>query len=90
MSTKITVEIDNLTDAQAIALEDMFAEMVRLGNIGSSRLLAFFSDGDGNFRPKIKVDGKNAEKNKVFPENYFWDGYDYKMDYDKIAWEIED
>jgi hypothetical protein len=32
----------------------MLAEMESLGNIGSSRVVSIFSDGDGDFRPKFK------------------------------------
>ena len=34
---KMLIEIENLTEAQKIALEDMFATMVNLGNIGASK-----------------------------------------------------
>lgn len=87
---KINVEFNNITKAQAIALEDMFAEMVRLGKIGSSRWLNFLSDGDGNFRPEILINNKEVSKNNIFPKEHFWDKDVYKMDYDAIAWQIED
>lgn len=35
----------------------MLAYMVRLGDLGSSRRVALYCDGDGDFRPKFKVDG---------------------------------
>lgn len=34
----------------------MLKEMERLGDIGSSKFLAFYSDGDGDFRPKFNFD----------------------------------
>lgn len=59
--TNMTVSFENITIAQKEALEDMLATWERLGNMGSSRWTAFFADGDGNFRPKIKVDGKKPK-----------------------------
>lgn len=35
----------------------LLKNMENLGNIGSSRLLGFYSDGDGDFRPKFKFMG---------------------------------
>jgi len=43
---KIIVEFDNITEPQAIALEDLFKTMEWCGNIGTSRWTSFFSDGD--------------------------------------------
>ena len=57
----INVEISNITEAQAIALEDMFSTWIYLGKIGSSKWTCFYADGDGNFRPKIEVDGNEAQ-----------------------------
>ena len=44
----------------------MLAEMQYNGNIGRSELVALYSDGDGNFRPKFTFD---IEYNKVEPKN---------------------
>jgi hypothetical protein len=57
----LNIEISNLTEAQAIALEDMFRQWTYLGNIGASRWTAFFADGDGNFRPHITVNGSEPQ-----------------------------
>lgn len=35
----------------------MLAYMEQLGELGSSRKVAIYSDGDGDFRPFFKVDG---------------------------------
>lgn len=55
MASKIsmTVTIDNITEAQALALQSMFNYWQQLGSLGSSRTVSFFADGDGDFRPKI-------------------------------------
>lgn len=34
----------------------LLREMQRLGQIGSSRPLGFFADGDGDFRPRFDAD----------------------------------
>ena len=59
---KITIEIDNITEAQRQAIEDMMALWQHLGEQGGSRWTAFFSDGNGGFCPEITVDGKPAER----------------------------
>ncbi len=57
----VRIKIDNLTSAQAKAIEDLLRQWELLGNVGSSRWTAFFADGDGNFRPRIKVNGEKPE-----------------------------
>lgn len=87
---KLTVEIENIDKAQAIALEDMFRTWVALGSMGGSRWTAFFADGDGNFRPKIKVNGQDAQYapddviDDNFRKNYIWDGDEYRIDFDSL------
>ncbi len=57
----VRIKIDNLTGPQAKAIEDLLHQWELLGNLGSSRWTAFFADGDGNFQPKIKVNGSRPE-----------------------------
>lgn len=40
--------------AQALALQSMFQHWNFLGSVGSSRMIGFYVDGDGNFNPKAK------------------------------------
>jgi len=82
------IQIDNLTKAQEIALEDMLAEWVNLGCVGSSRWTAFFADGDGNFRPKITVDGRKPQFTDLIDRKELWQGDEYRMDFDCIAWKL--
>ena len=87
----INVKIENITEAQAIALEDMFRTWVSLGKIGSSRWTSFYADGDGNFRPNIKVDGKDAKFSDLIDEemrNKMWKENEYKIDFDIIGWKL--
>ena len=69
---KMIIEIDNLTEAQKIAIEDMMYTWQMLGNIGSSRWTSFFSDGGGNFRPKITVDGNKPQSTDIIDEDNKW------------------
>lgn len=82
---KVTIEIDGITEPQRIALEDMFATMVMLGNIGSSRWVCFYSDGDGNYRPKILIDGKEPEFTKLLTKDDKWVGGEYRIDFDLVS-----
>ena len=84
----MTIEIDNLTTAQAIALEDMLATWAHLASLGSSRWTAFFADGDGNFQPKITVDGQRPEFTNLISNEERWDGEEYRIDFDTIAWRL--
>lgn len=89
----INVEISNITEAQAIALEDMFRTWMSLASMGRSRWTCFYADGDGNFRPKIKVDGKDAEyaPDEIITDEMrkeIWDKDEYRIDFDSIAWKL--
>ncbi len=44
-----------VTVPQALALQAMFKHWNYLASVGSSRNVAFYVDGDGNFKPKCKV-----------------------------------
>lgn len=46
----------------------MLELMQAMGSMGCSRTIGFYADGDGNFRPKFKVDGKELKETKTeFP-----------------------
>ena len=99
---KLVITLENVGQADAIALIKMFKYMQYLGNIGSSRMCSFFADGDGSFHPKAsfeypetlpevpEIDGVvtwNEETKKL-------EGYpipsegDFAIDSDSIAWKI--
>lgn len=86
----MTIEIDNLTDAQVMAIEDMMATWQMLGGMGGSRWTSFYADGDGNFRPKITVDGAKAEFCDLVDRDKAWEGDEYRIDFDEIAWKLHD
>jgi hypothetical protein len=98
---KIVVEIDNLTEAQEVALNDLFATWQQLGGNGSSRWTAFYADGDGDFRPKITINGAAPKFTDLLPREQFWSedktiamkfymGDAYKIDFDWIGWKLSD
>lgn len=57
------VEFKDLTKSQALALKLFFNDWVININRGHSSFIAFMVDGDGNFRPKIRV-----STNTMLPE----------------------
>lgn len=98
---KIVVEIDNLTEAQEVALNDLFATWQQLGGNGSSRWTAFYADGDGDFRPKITINGEKPKFTDLLPREQFWSedqtialkfymGDAYKIDFDWIGWKLSE
>ena len=84
--TTLDIKIENLTEAQAIAIEDMFQTWVSLGSAGFSRWTCFFADGDGNFRPKITVNGNPPVATTLLRDDQKWQGDEYRIDLDTIAW----
>lgn len=85
----LLIEICNLTEPQVIALEDLLATWVQLGSHGASRWTAFYADGDGDFRPRITVNGETPKFTDLLPRNKFWpDQHEYRIDFDAIAWKL--
>ena len=99
---KLVITLENVGQADAIALMKMFKYMQRLGNVGSSRWCSFFADGDGSFRPKVsfdypeelpevpEIDGEvtwDKESKKLKGHPISSDG-DFAIDSDSIAWKI--
>ena len=68
----LTITMENLTEAQEIALNDLFATWQQLGSWGSSRWTAFFADGDGDFRPKIKINGEQPKFTDLVDRSVMW------------------
>jgi peroxiredoxin len=86
---KIVIEIDNLTEAQIIAINDMLATWQWLGGVGSSRWTSFYADGDGDFRPKILVDGKQPDTTPLLQRSEVWnENQEYRIDFDIISQKI--
>lgn len=53
----LNVTISNIDQETADDFLKMFAFMEYCGNVGTARTMKGFFDGDGHFRPKIKVEG---------------------------------
>ena len=87
------IEIENITEAQAMAIEDMLSTWVSLGAMGSSRWTSFYADGDGNFRPRITVDGRKAglasSVISLEMRQEMWATGEYRMDFDIIAGKLK-
>lgn len=92
--TTVTVTLE-LTEPQRIAFEHMMFVWNQLAGMGSSRWTAYYADGDGDFKPDVKIDGKKPEPTKLVDGNNFWgsenvhllhDGF--FIDYDTIAWRL--
>lgn len=56
------VTISNIDQSTANDFLKMFAFMEYCGNVGTTRTMRGFLDGDGHFRPKIKVEGIDLGK----------------------------
>ncbi len=84
--TNMNIYIENLTVPQKIAIEDMFRQWEFLGSIGASRWVAFYADGDGNFQPKISVDGLQPKSYGTEEQiQARWQQNEYRIDFDEIA-----
>ena len=95
----MTVTMD-VTIPQALALQAMFEHWNRLAGLGSSREVAFYADGDGNFRPRAQfefseeipeLDDELRNIAKRQPEDSGKDRFGSPMasfDFDSIAWRL--
>ena len=82
----VWVRISNLTEPQVQALESLFQQWVELGSMGASRWTAFYADGDGNFRPRITVNGHRPRFSPYLTDA--WKGHELRIDFDSIAWKM--
>lgn len=86
----ITVVIGNLTKAQRLAIEDLFATWMQLASMGASRWTNFNADGDGNFHPQITVDSLPPKPCDLTDRKQRWRDDMYWLDFDEIAWKLPD
>lgn len=60
---KLNIEINNITEAQALAIEEYFAVWQFIGvEKDMSIWTAFFADGLRDFAPDIKVNGESPKR----------------------------
>jgi hypothetical protein len=64
MSETRTYEITGKSN-QLDILERILGRMEALGNMGSSRMIRIFVDGDGAVRLKVRKDGKKLESDDI-------------------------
>lgn len=93
---KMTVEMD-VTVPQGLALQAMFKQWNRLASMGSSRMVAFYVDGDGNFKPKCSTSfseempelTEELEKAAcVCKDDYPQRITQFQFDFDPVAWKL--
>ena len=82
-----------LTKPQRIAFEDMMACWNSLSNIGASRYTKYYADGDGDFHPEVRINGKPPKWTDLLTKEERWPdgrGGDYEIDFDTVAWKLPD
>lgn len=84
----LTIDITNLTEAQSIALKEMFLQMEMLGGQGGSRWVCFYADGDGDFKPKFEANGEKIKSTEFLTGEEMWKNGECRIDYDRIAWKL--
>lgn len=84
-----------VTVPQALALQAMFKHWNSLASMGSSRMIGFYADGDGNFKPKCQWH-YSAPVPELTPEleqaaACKSDGnMTVDFDYDGVAWKLHE
>ena len=95
MSERIKMRVEmEVTVPQALSLQAMFKYWNYLASAGGSREVAFYCDGDGDFKPKcfVSFDGdipeltKEMESIAIIKDS----GGDRTYDFDRIAWKLRD
>ncbi len=61
-SVTLNVTISNIDQETAEDFLKMFAFMEWTGSVGAGRSFKAYFDGDGHFRPKIKIEGYDLSK----------------------------
>lgn len=91
---KLRVEMD-VTAPQAYALQQFFRMWNMLGNVGSSRYVAFYCDGDGNFHPNCVITTDPPLPPMPQEQLALCEGNvdrpviaEYHVDYDAIGWSL--
>lgn len=83
------IQIGNLTKAQVIAVEDMFAMWKRLGGIpGNSKWVSFYVNGNDDFHPDILFNDKSPQPSDLLYDAEQLKSDEYKIDSDVIAWKL--
>lgn len=88
-----------VTTPQALTLQAFFEEWNSLGNVGSSRFVAFYADGDGDFHPDCEVSADTPlpeltdelrEAARSYGEDVDVSADDIFYDFDGVAWKLTD
>ena len=98
---KINFEFDNLTEAQSVSLEEMFAVWMFLKDKQMSMWTSLFADCAVDFKPVIKVNGEDPKRFmkdigvRVGKVKFVTDTGDveddmYLLDYERVAKALND
>lgn len=63
-NTRMTIEVE-MDERWSRSFLEMLATMEMLGNVGATRIIAFNSDGCGEYRPRFKVNGQKLDRTNV-------------------------
>lgn len=83
----------NVTEAQALALEVMIGQWNSLSSMGSSRFVAFYADGDGNFHPAARMYKPRCWRqltDELTDAAINWENDICLIDFDPIDWMLDD
>ena len=71
MSKEVTCDIKVTMNERWVAdFCSMLNWMQSCGDLGHSSIVGFYSDGDGDFRPKFEIDRKYEKKNGFWRKDY--------------------
>ena len=76
MKKKFTIEVE-MEERWIDDFMSMLDKMEYLGNLGASRTVSIYSDGDGDFRPKFKA---SVDWDRVRPKDSDYDLNDNHYD----------
>lgn len=94
-SERLTMTVTmQLTESQALAMQAMFKYWNQLASMGSSRMVGYFVDGDGNFKPNCQVllSHKITELTPEIAKAAIVedDSGNRNYDFDPVAWMLSD
>lgn len=92
--TNLTININNITMPQSLAIQDLLATWQNLGILTTSKWTSFYADGGADFNPIIKINGNPIEyvPLDIISEEkrqLMWTNDEYRIIYDDIAWRMQ-
>ncbi len=87
---KIKIILDKITKPQLLALYQFFKNWEPLCKRGSSKIMSYMVDGDGNLHPDITLEIPStitSDEIKLAEECY---SNELNIDFDRIAWKLRE